>query len=108
MPKAPRSLDKAAVLKELRKLPNVGPSIALDLYDLGIRELADLKGRDPQTMYEEISRLRSPDASAYGQSGMMDRCMLYVLRAAVYYAETPEPDPKKVAWWKWSDAALSL
>ena len=33
--------DRERVLRELQRLPNVGPSIAIDLWDLGIREQAD-------------------------------------------------------------------
>ena len=29
--------------------------------------------------------------------------MLYVLRCAVYFAETPAPDPLRLKWWAWKD-----
>jgi hypothetical protein len=89
--------EKEQVLRELQRMPNVGPSIALDLWDLGVRRPADLARRDPQRMYDDLREQRG---------GTMDRCMLYVLRAAVYYAATPEPDAARVQWWKWSDKAL--
>jgi hypothetical protein len=90
--------DRAAILKELQRLPNIGPSTAIDLYDLGIRQVSDLKRKDPQAMYDELMAQRG----AY-----IDRCQLYVFRAAVYYAKTRQPDPERVAWWKWSDQALA-
>ena len=33
----------------------------------------------------------------------IDRCMLYVLRCAVYFASTPRPEPEKLLWWNWKD-----
>jgi hypothetical protein len=91
--------ERDRMLRELQRMPNVGPSIAIDLWDLGIREQADLKRRDPQQMFEQLRDMRG---------GTMDRCMLYVFRAAVYYAKTPaaKQDPERIAWWKWSDKAL--
>jgi hypothetical protein len=96
----PRNVSPAAkklVLRELQRMPNIGASTALDLWDLGIRKQDDLKRRDPQAMYDELMAQRG----AY-----IDRCQLYVFRAAVYYAETSQPAPELVQWWKWSDKAL--
>jgi nucleotidyltransferase/DNA polymerase involved in DNA repair len=90
--------DKATVLRELQRMPNIGPSIALDLYDLGIRKVADLKRKDPQQMYDELMAQRGAH---------IDRCQLYVFRAAVYYAKQRQHDPELVPWWKWSDKALA-
>jgi len=99
--------DKAAVLKELQRMPNIGPSIALDLWDLGVRKVSDLKGRDPHQMYEDISRIRLKGSGYQPKSGLIDRCQLYVFRAAVYYADNEgKVEADKVAWWKWSDEAL--
>lgn len=79
-------------LAELRTIPGVGSSIARDLSALGIRRVADLKGRDPGEMYLESCR----------RAGRrLDRCLLYVYRCAVYYASTPRPDPEKLKWWNW-------
>jgi hypothetical protein len=90
--------DRAAILKELQRMPNIGPSIAIDLYDLGIRKIADLKRKNPQQMYDELMAQRG---------SYIDRCQLYVFRAAVYYAEHTEHDPALLPWWKWSDKALA-
>jgi len=35
-------------LKELTVIPGVGKSIASDLWNIGIRKVTDLKGRDPR------------------------------------------------------------
>jgi hypothetical protein len=87
----------AAVLKELRQIPGVGKSIAIDLWELGIRRVADLQNRDPQVLYDRLCEMR----------GMhIDRCMLYVLRCAVYYASTFPHEPDKLLWWNWTDTAV--
>ena len=82
------------VLRSLQDLPNVGSSIAIDLWDLGIRAPEDLKGKDPEKMYEDLCDQRGVH---------IDRCMLYVLRAVVYIASADEVDPDKKMWWKWKD-----
>jgi len=78
----------------LQAIPGVGPSIAGDLRALGIRSVAQLKGRDPEKLYQRLITLR----------GMhQDRCLLYVFRCAVYFASTPRPRPHLLKWWNWTD-----
>lgn len=85
---------RAAAFRDLRRIPGVGPAVAQDLWGLGIRRVDDLRGRDPQALYDELCR----------QAGMhVDRCMLYVFRCAVYFAETPDPVPERLDWWWWKD-----
>ncbi len=86
--------DRATVLKELRTIPGVGRSIAVDLWDLGIRRVADLRHRDPQALYEDLIRVKG---------GPVDRCMLYVFRCAVYFASHDRPDPERLKWWNWKE-----
>ncbi len=86
--------EHASALKALRVIPGVGPSIAQDLYELGIRQVCDLHGRDPQELYEE-------HCTQKGQ--LVDRCVLYVFRCAVFFAETKDPDPELLKWWAWKD-----
>lgn len=38
-------------------IPGVGKSISVDLWDLGLRSVQDLEGRDPEDMFEETRRL---------------------------------------------------
>ncbi|MBG0777348.1 MAG: helix-hairpin-helix domain-containing protein [Desulfovibrionaceae bacterium] len=89
------ALHRAAT-KDLRRIPGVGPAVAQDLLDLGVRRVDDLRGRDPQQLYDELCVF---------QGCRVDRCMLYVFRLAVYYAETPHPDPARCKWWLWKDEA---
>jgi len=79
---------------DLRRIPGVGPSIEQDLLDLGIRAVADLQGGDPERLYEELCELRG---------ARLDRCVLYVMRTAVYYASTDSPRESLLKWWNWKD-----
>ena len=84
----------SAVLKDFRCIPGVGKTTALDLWNLGLRGVDELRGRDPQALYEATEAL----------AGMhVDRCVLYVYRCAVYFAETANPEPEKLKWWNWKD-----
>lgn len=81
----------------LESIPGVGKSIAQDLRDLGIAQPSSLKGKDPERLYAKLEKLR----------GMhIDRCMLYVFRCAVYYAEHSTHDPEKLKWWNWKDGKV--
>ncbi len=83
-------------LRELRQIPGVGPSIAQDLVELGYSRIRDLKGANPEEMYERFMRLK----------GMhVDRCLLYVFRCAVYFASRSRHDPELLKWWNWKDRA---
>jgi hypothetical protein len=84
------------VLRELQTIPSIGPSLAQDLYALGIRRVADLKRKNPETLYRQLETLTGSH---------QDRCVLYTFRCAVYYAKTPRPDPRRLLWWNWKDAA---
>lgn len=79
---------------DLQVIPGVGPSIAEDLSDLGFHRVQDLRGADPETMYRRLIDIRGTH---------IDRCVLYVFRCAVYYAETLNPDEEKLKWWNWKD-----
>ena len=85
---------KTASLVDLSRIPGVGPSIASDLYLLGIRQVADLRGRDPELLYSELCR-------EMGQH--VDRCVLYTFRCAVYFASESKHDPELLKWWNWKD-----
>lgn len=82
--------NKEVILRALRQIPGVGKSIAVDLWDLGIRTPGQLAGMSPQELYNELWRQRGVQ---------LDRCMLYVFRCAVYYASTEQPDPDLLKWW---------
>lgn len=80
--------------QDLQTIPGVGKSIAQDLWNIGIRQVSDLKGKDPQKLF---------DASNKFAGCVQDRCLLYVFRCAVYFAEHTKHDPEKLKWWNWKD-----
>lgn len=84
-------------IKELQRIPGVGPSIARDLWELGIRKVSDLKGRSPERLYEKRC----------DQLGTrIDPCLLYVFRCAVYFASRRKHDPELLKWWNWKNRTL--
>ena len=83
----------------LQEVPGVGPSIAIDLEKLGIAATKDLIGKDPEVLYHQL---------CIEEGQQMDRCVLYVFRCAVYYAENQFHDPELLKWWNWSDHKKSL
>lgn len=86
--------NKNRTLKELQVIPGVGERTAEGLWELGIRSVADLKGKEAEELY-----LRSCDNAGK----KIDRCMLYVFRCAVHYASNKEHDPQLLKWWNWKD-----
>lgn len=81
-------------ISELRTIPGIGPSMERDLVNLGINKIADLKGKDPELMYNSLCTMRSSH---------IDRCVLYVFRCAVYFAENKKHKPELLKWWNWKD-----
>lgn len=72
--------------RALCSLPNVGPATASDLLRLGIRQVEDLVGADPDALYERLSEL---DGRPH------DACVRDVLAAAIAYAQDGIVKP----WW---------
>jgi len=92
---AHRKRSRKAAPAGLLRIPGVGPSIAADLQRLGIRDVAELRGRNPEALYSELCR----------QTGQhVDRCVLYVFRCAVYFASESNHDPEMLKWWNWKDS----
>jgi len=81
-------------VKKLMVIPGVGKSIATDLLSIGIKEVSDLKGKNPEDLYNKSNRFAGV---------VQDRCLLYVFRCAVYYAENTKHDSEKLKWWNWKD-----
>jgi hypothetical protein len=80
--------------KELQTIPGIGPSITLDLIDLGYTSVASLRGADPEGMYQKLCELRGTH---------IDRCVLYEFRCAVYFCKSETYDPNLLKWWNWKD-----
>jgi len=77
-------------------IPGVGRSIAQDLFNIGIKEVDQLKGKDPEQLYQLSNEFAGI---------VQDRCLLYVFRCAVYFANTKgqKQDERKLKWWNWKD-----
>lgn len=86
------------MVNNLKDIPGVGESIAKDLESLGYKSVHDLIGQNPEHMYGYLEEKVGTH---------VDRCVLYVFRCAVYYAETKDPDEAKLKWWNWSDSKIS-
>ena len=78
----------------LEVIPGVGPRIAGVMERLGIHQVSDLRGRDPEELYRRECSMKGFQE---------DRCALYVWRLAVYYAEHKTHEPEKLKWWYWKD-----
>lgn len=88
--------DTRAAVKDLRRIPGIGPSLARDLLDLGYSRVESLVNEDPQAMYDTLCQMRGAH---------IDRCVLYTFRCAVYFATQPaqEHDPELLKWWNWKE-----
>ncbi len=84
-------------LKDLRRIPGVGKAVSLDLYRLGYRSVNALKNQNPEKMYEKLCKI---------QGRPIDRCMLYVMRCAVYFASRKKHRKELLLWWNWKDKRL--
>ncbi|HWP79206.1 MAG TPA: helix-hairpin-helix domain-containing protein [Candidatus Acidoferrum sp.] len=78
----------------LTVIPGIGKNMAQHLFNIGVGCVEDLAGADPEELY-------SKDALFHGRPS--DRCVLYVYRCAVYYANTEQRDPELLKWWNWKD-----
>ncbi|MEJ2614278.1 MAG: helix-hairpin-helix domain-containing protein [Ignavibacteriaceae bacterium] len=87
-------IEKDRILKELQIIPGVGKSIANDLYDIGIKKVADLSWKSPNTLYKKLNKYSGEKA---------DICVLYTFRCAVYYASESRHKKEKLKWWYWKD-----
>jgi hypothetical protein len=89
-------LTKSQAVKELRQIPGVGVSLATDLWNIGITSIAVLKGKDAYLLFDQSNTFAGT---------IQDRCVLYVFKCAIYYANTPkeEHESEKLKWWNWKD-----
>lgn len=79
---------------DLQNIPGVGKNMAAHLNALGIERVDDLKGKDPEALYRQERLMRGC---------AVDRCVLYVYRLAVAWAEGRVETPEQRSWWNWKD-----
>ena len=80
--------------EELETIPGVGPKIAQKLRSIGVSRVNDLRDANPEELYNNLEKT---------VGAHVDPCVLYVFRAAVYYASRQEHDPEKLKWWNWKE-----
>jgi len=88
--------EEQKAIKKLKEIPGVGNSLATDLWNIGIKSISDLKGENAEILFEKSNKYANT---------IQDRCVLYVFRCAIYYANTEKGsrDKEKLKWWNWKD-----
>ncbi len=79
----------AADATTLVAIPNIGPAIAADLRQLGIATPADLIGRDPYELYQDL---------CIHSGTRQDPCVLDTFIAATRFMAGAPPHP----WWHYT------
>jgi nucleotidyltransferase/DNA polymerase involved in DNA repair len=78
----------------IESIPGVGVKIAQKLQLIGVHRVDDLRGANPERLYDTLEQTIG---------ARVDRCVLYVFRAAVYFANNQKHDSEKLKWWNWKD-----
>jgi len=85
---------KKNICKTLQTIPGVGPKLSKEFVDIGIKKIEDFKNKNPEELYFRICDK---------QGAQVDKCVLYVCRLSVYFAEHKKHDLEKLKWWNWKD-----
>jgi hypothetical protein len=87
-PMSPNKVDRNRV-RRLTDLPNIGPACAADLQAIGIHEPAQLVGRSPFELYDQLCE----------KTGMRhDPCVLDVFMSITHFMDGEAPRP----WWEFT------
>jgi len=92
---SPRKARHAAECIELEQLPNIGPSLATDLRDLGLAQPQQLRGQDALALYRRLCELRGR---------RQDPCVLDTFISAIEFMDGGEPRP----WWQFTARRKAL
>ncbi len=79
---------------DLKNIPGIGKSIEKHLNNIGIHTIDDLKNQNAEDLYIK-------DALYKGFED--DRCLLYVYRLAVDFANNDSLDKESLKWWDYKD-----
>ena len=91
--KKKKKADIVALQSDFKRcLPALDIAVARDLLDCGFQHVDELRGRSPEVLSEKIRKLRPQTPADH----------LASLRMIIYYAETPEPDRKKLQPHVWA------
>lgn len=78
-------------LSQFQTIPSVGPDLAKHVIDLGYYSLAELKGREPAKLFDQLEQL-------YGYR--LDPCVEDSIRLIVHNAETSHSEKR---WWDFTE-----
>ena len=92
--KSPKA-ETPAECRTLEQLPNIGPALAANLRLIGIREPADLRGKDAFVLYQRL-------CAATGQR--QDPCVLDTFMAATDFMRGAPAAP----WWTYTAQRKAL
>ena len=84
--KAKKKVDSEALNSSFMRIPRMKVEVARALLDMGLSQIYELNGRAPEVLFSEATK-RKPDTP---------KDFLAYFNMAVYYAESPEPDLKKM------------
>jgi Nucleotidyltransferase/DNA polymerase involved in DNA repair len=79
---------------DLLEIPGIGKKMKKYLIKLGINEANDLKKSNPEKLYEEYKKL---------DGVCIDKCVLYIFRSAIYYANNQNISKEQIKWWDFKD-----
>ena len=79
---------------DLLVIPGIGVKIKNDLIQIGYESVESLRNNNPEFLYEKLCVMKGH---------IVDRCVLYVIRCAVYFASNKIKDPEKLKWYNWKD-----
>ena len=91
--KKKKKADYEALHSPLRRIPGIDTAAVRDLLDLGFVRVYELAGRAPEVLFTDLKKKKPKTPPE----------RLWALRLAVYFAETPEPDPAKLHPWAWKE-----
>lgn len=83
-----------SAVEDLLCIPSIGPKVGAMLVEIGISKVIDLKNRSPEKLHKQVCDFRGE---------VLDRCVLYHFRCAVYFANNEHHEPELLKWWSWKD-----
>lgn len=86
--------ENISALANLQCIPSIGPKVGEMLVEIGISKVTDLKNCSPEKLYKQVCDFRGE---------ILDRCVLYHFRCAVYFATNEHHEPELLKWWSWKD-----
>ena len=93
--KKKKETDYEALSSSFMRVPKMSVEAARALLALGLKQLYELEGRSPESLFEDYKKLR-PDA---------DKETLAYFRLAVYCAENDSPEPAMLELSVWRQGA---